>query len=237
MARIHNKHFVQVATEGKQSWLEIYQRGNVNSYERIAGPASLWLFYLGDNRDGQLASDIYSRYQENEHSRLKSYPTMMTLFRACLYRSLAQKNEEALKLWQLFVNMRHKTFSISYLLNQKRAEYLVMEAYALAKMGKYQDSILVTREGIKYIEKGYTLYQPFSEDPLIYGLPTLLLSLSDYHLFPNSESKQNAQQQLLAYKNLKAKGKKSGYAVVFDMQFSYPDVFDPVLPGPNPDKD
>jgi hypothetical protein len=56
-------------------------------------------------------------------------------------------------------------------------------------------------------------------------------------LDPNSDLKENAQKALEDYKKENVRYGRLGYPVIFDLQNSYPDVFHPVLPGPDPEKD
>jgi hypothetical protein len=58
-----------------------------------------------------------------------------------------------------------------------------------------------------------------------------------FRQMPSVEHKTQAQKALQIYKRENIRYGKRGYSVIFDLQFSYPDIFTPVLPGPKPDLD
>ncbi len=196
-----------------------------------------FLFYIGEYSRAQEICYKGSIYFEKTAGRstLETYEVLY-LFDSALYRSLAQRNEEALMLWREVIEKRRK-ISDEILLKQRMAHLWVYEAYALAKLEQYNEVTQPAQKGFTGINKGKSTYKAPHRNSHVYGLADVIISLANYRIEPNREHEQRAQKTLLAYKKENRRYGRLGYDVIFDLQFSYPDLFEPILPSKNPNED
>jgi hypothetical protein len=204
--------------------------------------AARWIsesfFYLGDNERGREAAAIYSTFREKEyHEAIFDKDRIICLFDASLYASLAQNQVRAETLWQELVQQQRKLFPEHEVIKKKTAQGRIYEAYALLKLGAYKQVENPAQIGLAGLRQGKGMDPIARRNVKVYGLVSVMVHLSAYMLSPSQKVKALAQNALEEYKRENVKYGRSGYAVIFDMQFSYPDVFTPVLPGPDPEQD
>jgi hypothetical protein len=202
----------------------------------FSGDIADWFFYLGDLKRAREVSYTYSLYSAEEATKRDEYDELYYLFLAALYRSLTQKSSEAQNLWRALVNKRRK-LDENGILQRRKAHIWIYEAYALTKLERFGEAAEPARRGFEGISKGKGIQPAPHKNSREYGLADVLIALADYRLTPTSVGKKKAQKALVTYKKENFKYGKLGYGVIFDLQFSYPDVFTPVLPGPDPEKD
>jgi hypothetical protein len=204
-----------------------------------------WLFYLGDLERAKEVSYAYSVWAQPKDPRPffpRNHPLglhaglFLNLFRTALFRDLAQAHLEAQALWQRLVDERRRV-SEDDILKHRAVRIWVYEAYALAKLGRYDEVALPARKGFEGICNGKGVDRAPHNNSREYGLVAVLEGLAAYQMKPTPEGKEKAQKALTVYKRENLRYGRLGYEVIFDLQFSYPDVFTPVLPGPNPEKD
>jgi hypothetical protein len=196
-----------------------------------------FLFYLGDMQRAKETSYSYSIYSEERYERtILQFHRNVALFDAALFRDLAEVKTEARKLWQKII-VEVDNFSDDQIIKNRHAHLWIYQAYAFLKLGEYQKVTNPAKKGFDWIVKGKGIDKAPHRNSREYGLADVLFTLSDYMLNPNSELKEKAQSALEDYKKENVRYGKLGYPVIFDLQNSYPDVFNPVLPGPDPEKD
>ncbi|MCI0563087.1 MAG: hypothetical protein MN733_31805 [Nitrososphaera sp.] len=203
----------------------------------VAGVSATFLFYLGYLEQAKEASYLYSTYMEAEAwKRFSEFDRIYTVFLAALFRDLAGARQEVQELWPRIVDWRQK-LSVAQLYKARQSHLLIYEGYALAKLEQYGEVAEPVRLGFEGLRKGRGVHESPHKNSREYGLADVLLTLSDYKLEPGSKAKQAAQEALVIYKQENVKYGRLGYPVIFDLQFSYPDVFITVLPNPDPKKD
>lgn len=202
-----------------------------------ADQIATFLFYLGDVDRARDVAYLFSRYCEENYTK---YPSVLNslyhLFRTALFRDLAGRQQDAEQQWGILVSLR-RTIGEDYILKSRRANLLIYEAYALAKLERYGDVSEPAQRGFQGIVKRKGITEAPHKNSLEYGLAGVLHALVSYKLDPGPLSRQKAQDALLAYKKENFRYGRLGYPVIFDLQMSYSDVFKPVLPGPDPDRD
>jgi len=216
-----------------------YARGetSIPQEELVWGNEANYFFYLGDYQKAREVSYAFSKYAEQEFANafLQSL-VVSTLFNAGLYRSLAQRQSEADKLWQdliVFV----ENLSKNDILKKRKANYWIYEAYALAKLGRYEEVLEPALKGFDGLKKGKGIHKAPHNNTIEYGLVNVLETLVTFQKEPIPENKQKSQKALMDYKKENVRYGRLGYGVIFDLQISYPDVFIPVLPGSDPEQD
>lgn len=107
----------------------------------------------------------------------------------------------------------------------------------MLKLGKYREIEAPAQIGLEGLRKGKGMFRIARQNEREYGLVDVMIKLSAYMLLPSQNAKALAQKALEKYKRENFKYGKLGYEVIFDLQFSYPDVFTRVLPGPTPERD
>jgi len=216
-----------------------YLRGECELPNRpqTASHIATYLFYLGEIERARDVSHLFSRYcEENYRKYPRELNKLYHLFRAALFRDLSGRHQEAEEHWGVLVDLR-RTVSEDEILKSSRANVLIYEAYALAKLGRYKDVPEPAQRGFQGIVKGKGITEAPHKNSLEYGLADILETLAYFKLDPKPGSQQKAQDALLAYKKENYRYGRLGYSVIFDLQMSYPDIFTPVLPGPDPDND
>jgi tetratricopeptide (TPR) repeat protein len=211
--------------------------GELPNRPQTANLIATFLFYLGDIERAREVSHLYSRYSEDNYNK---YPRELNklyhLFRAALFRALSGRQQEAEELWGTLVDLR-RTVGEAEILKSRRANVLIYEAYALAKLGRYREVPEPAQRGFQGIIKGKGITEAPHKNSLEYGLADVLDTLVSFRLDPKPMSQQKSQDALLAYKKENFRYGRLGYSVIFDLQMSYPDVLKPVLPGPVPNED
>ncbi len=217
-----------------------YARGerSIPQEPEMAGGLAICFYYLGDEERGKEASYLYSVYcAESAETVPYDFTKVLYLFDAALYRSLAQRPSEARALWQYLVNTRQGRLSEEELLKLRKAHLWIYEAYALAKLERYNDVTEPAGKGFDGICRGKGVFKAPHQNSKEYGLAHVLQALAAYKLNPTPEGQRDAQKALIAYKKENLRYGRIGYPVIFDLQLSYSDVFTPVLPGPDPEGD
>jgi hypothetical protein len=208
-------------------------------HAKVLSLVAQYYFYLGDldhAREVSYKSSVYLEERaESRFSRGFIASGVSDLFDSALYRSLAQK-DDALKLWQGVVEKR-RLISETQILEQLMAHIWIYEAYALAKLKRYVEVYEPVEKGLDGINNGKSIYDTPSKNLRVYDLARVLMKLASYQIEKNRETQKNAQSALLEYKKKNSEYSRAGYDIIFDLQFSYPDVFEPVLPGKDPDED
>ena len=234
----------QIAAWNLDKVVKRLQEGNsFSELVKLTPNYAVYWFYLGDIDYARKASLIYSLNEyENEFNEDKMPDfKIYVLFHAALFRDLALHHEEATQIWQQLIDLRRSSFTEADIY-QKRLGWRigcawVHEAYALTKLGRYAEVAEPARIGHEAIRRGKgtdpTPYMNSRE----FGLSKLLIETAKYRLSPDDRQKKIAQKTLQAYKENNSKHHRLGYGVIFDLQFTYPDVFTPVLPGSNPEMD
>jgi hypothetical protein len=195
-------------------------------------------FYLGyfdQARAVSLKSSIY--LEDQAHLQFsKGYVIfgISDLFDSALYRSLAQ--EDAQSSWQDLIK-KSQNLSDELVLRQNHADIWVYQAYALMRVKRYSEVTEPAKKGFDGIMNGSSIYKIPQKNSRTYGLVNVLETLSSYQLSETPAAKREARAALLSYKNENFAHSRSGYDIIFDLQFCYPDVFDSILPGTNPDED
>jgi hypothetical protein len=248
--------FRHIALKETAWWLEVCQRGEQAKYAKSINTLAAMFFYLGDIEQGRETSYLYSvnREQEIQVMAGSSYRILISLgaseadaeaaerrnddvwllFNAGLYRSLANRPAEAVLLWQKLVDRRRSCWSRKDILRHSKAYLWLYEAYALTKLERYREVRKPADLGFKWIGRGKGVYKEPPYDRKVYGLAAVLKALAAYKLWPSEEGKLEAQRALVAYKGETYPYNRAAYDVIFDLQFSYPDVFTPVLPSWEP---
>lgn len=195
-------------------------------------------FYLGNHLRAREISFICSNSLENRAKRRfsKGYMTfgIADLFDCALYRSLSGKEDK--ELWSSLIESI-QNISEELILEQKMVDVWVYEAYALLKLNKYDGVIKPAKKGFIEIDNGKSMYEVPSNNSRTYRLASLLIDLSEFRVNQTLRAKQKAQESLLLYKEENFIHGRLGYDIIFDLQFSYPDILKPVLPGSNSDED
>lgn len=208
-------------------------------HAKVLSLVAQFYFYLGDldhAREVSYKSSIYLEERaESRFSRGFMAFGVSDLFDSALYRSLAQK-DDAFRLWQGLVEKR-RLISETQILEQRMAHIWIYEAYALEKLKRYGEVFEPVEKGFDGINNGKSIYDIPSENLRVYGLASVLISLANYQIEQSRETQQRAQKKLLNYKKENSKYSRVGYDIIFDLQFSYPNVFESVLPGIDPDED
>jgi hypothetical protein len=121
--------------------------------------------------------------------------------------------------------------------NMRTAHTFVYEAYVQTKLGRHDQVAGPARQGLEGINRGKGIDPIPERNALEYKLVDVLIAPADYRLKPDDSGREIAQQALADYKAHNFTYGRGDYRVIFDLQFSYSDVFSPVLPGPDPDTD
>ncbi|MCL4296642.1 MAG: hypothetical protein KJ077_12975 [Anaerolineae bacterium] len=220
---------------------------NISYWESLSDEAkrrqgdlmAVFCFYLGDYKQGQEASYLHSLHKEEESlSENFSEETRISfLFDAGLNASLAQKQAKAKEIWQRLVQWRREWFPEKQVVKPQTANIWIYEAYALMKVERYSEVETPAQIGFEGLLKGKGLHPEPRSNEWVYGLVDVIKSLSAYKLNFSNERKRQAQQDLETYKEENFSYGKGGYGIIFDLQFSYPDVFVSILPGSSPEQD
>lgn len=238
-----NPPFIEIAQQGVEYVEEEIKHGKTLADLAIAADLlAIFFFYLGDYDRGKKASFIHSLYREKQitndfdiHSRI------YMLFFAGLYRDLAQVHDDAQSIWERLVDLRRSSLKEEDIykkwLGWRPGCAWVHEAYALTKLGRYREVAEPARIGHEAIIKKRGIDPVARKNSREFGLTDLLIELADYQLFPDEQRKKSVQKALQAYKQANYRWGRLGYGVIFDLQFTYPDIFTPVLPGPDPKKE
>ena len=220
-------------------WLS-YIEGNSSmpdSHPDVLKVIALFLFYMGNFKHAREVSYKSSIYFEERSCKasLESYK-VSELFESALYRGLAKKEDEALELWRQAIEMKRQ-ISDEVLLKQRMAHLWVYEAYALAKLESYEELSEPAQKGLAGINKGKATYKAQHRNSRFYGLADVLINLANHKIHSSEENKKLAQIGLLFFKKENLRYGRLGYDIIFDLQFTYPEVFEPVLPSDNLNKD
>lgn len=208
-----------------------------DKHRKVLKLIAQYLFYMGDINHAREVSYKASIYWEKQATSalLETY-SVNSLFDSALYRSLAHQKNDAVQLWQTLVEKRRHISEVQ-LLEQRMAHLWVYEAYALEKLKRYDEVPVLAKMGLNAINKGMATYRIPHQNSRVYGLVDVLLNLANYQIQRNSELQKQTQEALMNYKNENRKYGRLGYDIIFDLQFSYPDIFKPVLPGSDPEQD
>lgn len=226
--------FKQVAARNVSDWESLAEEDKILAADAVA----VFLFYLGDLEYARKVSYSYSLFRESRDRKGVDWLARIhALFSAGLYASLAQAQTVADEHWQNLVERRRVFFSEDRVREPQTANIWIYEAYALMKLRRYNEVEQPAKIGFEGLLAGLGLYSSPRYNEIEYGLVNVMLTLSNYLLHPTEIGKQQAQQALITYKEENTKYSKRGYAIIFDLQFSYPKIFTPVLPGPDPEKD
>lgn len=216
-----------------------YARGETDLPQQryaVSGNVSNWFFYLNDFKRAREVSYAYSVYAEQNAANRDEYDALYHLFQAALYRSLAQKFVEAQELWQTLIE-RRRQLQEEEMLRRRLANYWVNEAYALTKLERYSEVAEPAQRGFDAIRQGKGIQSAPHKNSREYGLVDVLVTLAAYKLNPSATGQQETQKSLITYKKENVRYGRHGYGVIFDLQFAYSDIFTPVLPGADPEKD
>ena len=228
------KSFKQVAIKNVSDWESLPEEDKI----LVSNSMAICLFYLGDLVRAREVSYLYSHHKENQDKEGVNRRTRISShFLAGLYASLAQEQTKAEKHWQQLVWYRRDFFPENQAQKPKTAYIWIYEAYALMKLRRYEEVEQPAKIGFEGLLAGMGIYSNPRQNEREYGLANVMLTLSSYMLQPTELGRQQAQQALITYKEENVKYSRRGYAIIFDLQFSYPDVFIPVLPGPDPELD
>lgn len=201
-----------------------------------------YLFYLGYENDGykEKAKEVslLSSQHHEEEARKSSHPVaaVTSMFKAALYRDLSGKHEEALELWQE-ITADVSGLDEDVVIKTRGATIWVYQAYAYLKIGEYDRVRDPAMKGLEGIEAGRGTHKAPHKNSREYALVPLIIALAEHLQNGSDETRQQAQEALLEYKQENVRYGRHGYPVIFDLQFSYPDVLDPVLPSDDPEKD
>lgn len=195
-------------------------------------------FYIGDidhAREVSYKSSIdLEKRAENRFSKGYILFGICDLFDSALYRSLAQKND--ISLWLNLIEKRRQISEME-ILEQNMAYVWVYEAYALIKAKMYSEVFEAAKKGFEEIGKGKSIYQVPSKNSREYGLANVLINLAEYQMNQTPKGRRESQKALVFYKTENFMHGRIGYDIIFDLQFSYPNILEPVLPSANPDED
>lgn len=204
---------------------------------RTADGAATNLFYLGEIEKARNASLLHSQHSKEKYLNNPDHPAALYHgFRAALFADLAAEHSEAQGLW------KKVTYGIDQLpretiTNYKAFNLLINQAYGLTKLERFDQVIEPAREGRKGIEQGKGTFDAPHRNSREFALAPLLIRLAEFKMNDKKVSREEVQEALQDYKTENVRYGRLGYPVIFDLQFSYPDVFDPVLPGEDPEKD
>jgi hypothetical protein len=218
---------------------KLFVEGQVEFPEKsnISNILSHALFYLGHREKAKEAAYAYSIFQERKVDKIpREINKLMPIGEAALYRDLSGRKGETKILWNRFFKVIAE-IPDEQVIQERRSNYLVQVGYGLMKLGRHKDAIRFASRGQKAIEDGYGIFKEARRNTREYGLITVIRAIIDFELKSSDEAKHTAQQTLQNYKDASAKRNRLGYPVIFNLQQSYPDIFDPVLPGSDPDKD
>jgi len=216
-----------------------YARGesSLPDRPRTADGAATHLFYLGQTQKAREASSLYCQYSKGKFQSNPNHPAgLYHGFRAALFADLAAEHSEDRKLWEEVVDGISQIPS-STIKNHKAFNLLVNQAYAFAKLERFDEVSDPAREGRRGIDEGNGTFDAPHRNSREFALAPLLIQLAEYTLYKQEASRKEIQRALLNYKSENVRYGRLGYSVIFDLQFSYPEIFDPVLPGPDPEKD
>lgn len=203
-------------------------------------PWVVYFYYLNDFVHAKELSYKASAFLKlrAEHRFAKNHLALGvgSLFESALYRSLAQRADEALGLWQEVIDKRRQ-ISEEQLLIENMSHLWVYEAYSLERLGRYNEVHEPAMKGFHGINTGKTLYDEPRRNSHVYMLVELLINLASYQVSPSREGQRKVQEALVTYKNENLKYGRLGYDIIFDLQSSYPDIFEPILPGADPEQD
>lgn len=204
---------------------------------RVAGICATFFFDLGYLEQAREASYRYSIYMEKEAmQRSPAFNRIDALFFAGLYRDLAQRQQEARTLWLHYIEQR-QALSMAQLYKWRQAHLLIYEGYALTKLGRHSEITEPVRAGFEGICQGKGVFKAPHRNSRVYALADFLLTLREHALDPTLGKKQAAQEALAAYKRENVRYGRLGYPIIFDLQFSFPDLLHPVLPAEDPAAD
>ena len=214
---------------------ELEKGKSITDFASSAGLFAEFYFYLGDVERGKEASYLFSQHcEELVAGNLSRENIISFLFRAGLYRSLAQAPTEAEALWIRFIETRRQWFPdriIALGKNKRLVRSWIQEAYALVKLNQFEESILYSKKGFQALLEGKGFYPEPRENVLEYGLVEVIQALAHYQQDPQPTNQARIQQALTNYKAENLAYGRLGYPVIFDLQFSYPHIITPVLPG------
>lgn len=206
-------------------------------FAAVGDTIAVFCFYLGYADQGRAASYAHSLYREREAREIiYEFGQLYSLFRAGLYRSLAGRFDEAAPLWEQGIE-RLRRADHQALLKQRKANLLINEAYALARLGRFAEVAAPARRGFDAIKRGYGIDATPYLNTGEYGLAPLLEALAAYQLAPTEQGRQATQHALLHYKQQNVRHGRLGYGTIFDLQHAYPAILAPVLPGDDPAHD
>jgi tetratricopeptide (TPR) repeat protein len=196
-----------------------------------------YLFYMGDINHAREVSYKASIYLERQASTalLQTY-VVSSLFDSALYRSLAQAKDDALRLWKEMIDRMGQIPEME-ILEQRMAHLWVYEAYALGRLKRYDEILDSAERGFDGINKGKSTYKAPHNNSRVYGLVDILVSLANYQVANSINMQKKAQESLINYKKENLRYGRLGYDIIFDLQFSYPHIFERVLPGTDPNQD
>ncbi|MFP3853200.1 MAG: hypothetical protein ACLFWD_02780 [Anaerolineales bacterium] len=196
-----------------------------------------YLFYLGKDNKAREVCEMVARSTEKKFSRREpSVGAYSRGFDAALYYDLARNEARARSIWSRIAD-GVEDLEPEQIFKQKKANVWVYQAYALTKLGEHEQVKEPAQRGRNAIENGKGTHKAPHRNSREFALGPLLVKLADYKIHNESAIRQEAQQALIEYKQENVLYGRLGYLVIFDLQFSYPDVFDPVLPGEDPEKD
>lgn len=203
----------------------------------IANSMALFLFYLGKVDHAREASLLYSNYaMESYRRRLDSVRKYIPLFEAALYRDLSNNYRGETELWkELKENIRN--LEPESILKEKAANILIHAAYAHLKLGNWLEVERIVLEGLRGLENGYGIDKAPHGNSREYGLVNIVIQIAKYKLEPITEHQVSAQSALEKYKSENRRYGRGGYIVIFDLQFDFPDILKPILPGEDSEKD
>ena len=237
------ENYKQLAIENLDKLARLLQEGprSLTYYLQYTYEYAVYWFYLKDFERAREASLVYSLFTYDNNEKIEAYSRIIGLFQSALFRGLALHSDEANQIWQQIIDLRRSSFIEADIYQKKPGWRIgcawVYEAYALTKLGRYAEVTEPARIGHEAIRRGKGINPTPYVNALEFGLSKVLIELANYQLSPDEKQKKAAQKALQAYKDNNFKYYRMGYAVIFDLQFTYPDVFTPVLPGSNPDMD
>lgn len=230
------KNYRERALDNASSWESLSQEQKL--LRTTGGLVSESFFYLGDNKQGREAAAIHSAFRERLYHEAKfAQDRMLRLFDSALYASLAQNRARAETLWYELVHLRRTLFPENKIKKARTAECWIYEAYAFLKLSEYDKVETQAQIGLGGLRNRKGRINTVRQNVREYGLVGVMTNLSAYLLSSSEEAKTVAQKSLEKYKRENIKYGRSGYDVIFDLQFSYPEVFTPVLPGTDPEWD
>lgn len=216
----------------------IKDQASMPNQPAVAGDIATKLFYLGHIRKAQQVSKFFAGYSESEFGEFNSpHPhAYYHLFLAGLYWSLGKDPTNARKAWHELVE-GVDDLEDEEILVRKAANQWVMQSYGYAKLNEYAKVEDPARKGRLALEEKKGTHKAPHRNSREFALAPLLVKLAKFKLNDEKASQEEVQEALQEYKSENVRYGRLGYPVIFDLQFSYPDVFDPVLPGDDPEKD